>query len=80
MSFINVLSLGVTPMLVSIQLCLRIFNFTLTFLSILIHVLEKMQATIVHFCDEIMFFPLLPFIQMHMMINISLNLLIETWI
>jgi hypothetical protein len=39
-----------------------------------------MQATMVHFCDEIVFFLYVPFIQMHVMINISLNLLFGTWI
>jgi hypothetical protein len=34
----------------------------------------------VHFCDEMMFFPCVPFIQMFVMINISLDLLIGTWI
>jgi hypothetical protein len=34
----------------------------------------------VHFCDETMCFPWVPFIQMHMVINISLDLLIEIWI
>jgi hypothetical protein len=32
------------------------------------------------FCDKMMFFPWVPIIQMHIMINIPLNLLIETWI
>jgi hypothetical protein len=35
-----------------------------------------MQAIVVHFCDETMFFPRVPFIQMHMVINIFLNSLI----
>jgi uncharacterized protein (DUF2062 family) len=39
-----------------------------------------MQATMAHFCDKIMFFSWVPFIQMHMVINISLDLLIGTWI
>jgi len=39
-----------------------------------------MQATMVHFWDETMFFPWVPFIQMHMVINISLNPLFETLI
>jgi hypothetical protein len=30
----------------------------------------KMQITMVHFCDEVVFFPSVPFIQMHMMIDI----------
>ncbi len=34
----------------------------------------------VHFCDETMFFPYVPFIQMLVVINISLDLLIGTWI
>jgi hypothetical protein len=38
-----------------------------------------MQVTVVDFCDETMFFPWVPFIQMHMVINISLNLVIRTW-
>ncbi len=38
-----------------------------------------MQA-MAHFCDEIMFFPWVPFIQMFVVINISLDLLIGTWI
>jgi hypothetical protein len=33
-----------------------------------------------HFCDETLFFPWVPFIQMHMVINISLNVLIGIWI
>jgi hypothetical protein len=39
-----------------------------------------MQATMAHFCDETMFFPWVPFIQMHMVINISLDPLFETFI
>jgi hypothetical protein len=39
-----------------------------------------MQATMAHFCDETMFFPHVLFVQMHMVINISLDLLIGTWI
>jgi len=39
-----------------------------------------MQVMMVHFCDETMFFPWVPFIPMHMVINISLDLLIEIWI
>jgi uncharacterized protein (DUF2062 family) len=39
-----------------------------------------MQATMAHFYDETMFFPWVPFIQMHMVINISLDLIIGTWI
>ncbi len=33
-----------------------------------------------HFNNEMMFFSWVPFIQMHMVINISLDLLIGTWI
>jgi hypothetical protein len=39
-----------------------------------------MQDTVVHFCDKTIFFPWVPFIQMHTVINISLDLLIGTWI
>jgi len=39
-----------------------------------------MQPTVVHFCNETMFFPWVPFNQMHMVINIYLDLQIETWI
>jgi hypothetical protein len=39
-----------------------------------------MQVTVVHFCDEMMFFPWVLFIQMHMVINIFLNMLIGTMI
>jgi hypothetical protein len=39
-----------------------------------------MQANVAHFCDKTMFFSQVPFIQMHMVINISLDLLIGTWI
>jgi hypothetical protein len=39
-----------------------------------------MQATVAHFCGEMVFFPWLPFIQMLAAINISLDLLIGTWI
>jgi len=39
-----------------------------------------MQAMVFHFCDETMFFPWVPFIQMHIMINIFLDLLIGIWI
>jgi hypothetical protein len=39
-----------------------------------------MQATMAHFCDQTMFFLWVPFIQLHMVINILLNLLIGTWI
>jgi hypothetical protein len=38
-----------------------------------------MQVMVVHFCDETMFFSWVPFIQMHMVINISLDLLIWTY-
>jgi uncharacterized protein (DUF2062 family) len=36
-----------------------------------------MQAMVARFCDETIFFPWVPFIQMHMVINISLDLLIR---
>jgi hypothetical protein len=39
-----------------------------------------MQAMMAHFCDEMVFFPWVPFIEMHVVNNISLDLLIETWI
>ncbi len=39
-----------------------------------------MQATMAHLCDKTVFFPWVPFIQMHMVINISLDLPIWTWI
>ncbi len=39
-----------------------------------------MQAIVVHFCGKIIFFPWVPFIQMQLMINISLHLLIGIWI
>jgi hypothetical protein len=39
-----------------------------------------MQAMVVHFCDEMVFFPCLPFNQMHVVINISLDIMIGTWI
>jgi hypothetical protein len=40
-----------------------------------------MQAMVVHFCDKTMFFfPWVPFIQMLVVINISLDILIGTWI
>jgi hypothetical protein len=39
-----------------------------------------MQATMAHFCDKTIFFLWVPFIQVHVMINISLDLLIRTWI
>jgi hypothetical protein len=35
-----------------------------------------MQPKVAHFCDEMVFFPWVPFIQMHIVINISTNLLI----
>jgi hypothetical protein len=41
---------------------------------------KKMHGMVVHFCDEMMFFLWIPFIQMHMVINISLYFLIGTWI
>jgi len=34
-----------------------------------------MQVMVVHFCDKLVFFPWVPFIKMHMMINISLDLI-----
>jgi hypothetical protein len=37
-----------------------------------------MQAMVVHFCDETIFFPWVPFIQMSMVIDIYLDLLIRT--
>jgi len=39
-----------------------------------------MQDWVSHYCDKMMFFVRLPFIQMCTVINISLDLLIETWI
>jgi len=36
-----------------------------------------MQPKVAHFCDEMVFFPWVPFIQMHIVINISIDLLIE---
>jgi hypothetical protein len=39
-----------------------------------------MHNQVSHYCDEMVFFSSVPFIQMHMVINISLNLLIGTWI
>jgi hypothetical protein len=33
-----------------------------------------------HLCDKTMFFPWVPFIQMFMMFNISLDILIGIWI
>jgi hypothetical protein len=39
-----------------------------------------MQATMVHFCDKMVFFPWVPFIQMYMVTNISLDLLIGPWV
>jgi uncharacterized protein (DUF2062 family) len=39
-----------------------------------------MQAIMAHFYDKMVFFPWIPFIQMHMVITISLDLLIRTWI
>jgi hypothetical protein len=39
-----------------------------------------MHGMVAHFCDEMVFFPWVPFIQLHMVINISLDLLIGTWI
>jgi len=39
-----------------------------------------MEVMVIHFCDEMMFFPSVPFIQMHTVINIYLVILIGTWI
>jgi uncharacterized protein (DUF2062 family) len=39
-----------------------------------------MHNQMAHFNNEMMFFSWVPFIQMHMVINISLDLLIGTWI
>jgi hypothetical protein len=39
-----------------------------------------MQVMVVHFCDETVFFLWVPFIQMHMVTDLSLDLLIGTWI
>jgi len=39
-----------------------------------------MQVMVVHFYDETMFFPWVPFIQMHMVINKLIYLLIRIWI
>jgi uncharacterized protein (DUF2062 family) len=39
-----------------------------------------MHNRVFHHCDKMMFFSWIPFIQMHMVINISLDLLIGTWI
>jgi len=39
-----------------------------------------MQNWMFHYCDETMFFSYVLFIQMHMVINISLGLLIKIWI
>jgi hypothetical protein len=39
-----------------------------------------MQVMVVHFYDEMVFYPWVPFIQMHMMINISIDLLTGIWI
>jgi hypothetical protein len=36
-----------------------------------------MHNQMFHYCDEMVFFFWVPFIQMHMVINISLDLLIE---
>ncbi len=33
-----------------------------------------------HYCDEIMFFSWVPFIEMHMVINAFLDLVNKTWI
>jgi hypothetical protein len=37
-----------------------------------------MHNQMVHFCDEMVFFPYVHFIQMHMVISIFLNILIGT--
>jgi len=42
--------------------------------------LGKMQAMVAHFCDEMVFSPWVPFNQMHVVINISLDIMIGTWI
>jgi hypothetical protein len=39
-----------------------------------------MHNQISHYYDKTMFFSWVPYIQMHMVINISLDLLIGTWI
>jgi len=39
-----------------------------------------MHNWVSYYCNKMVFFTLVPFIQMHMVINISLNLLIKTWI
>jgi hypothetical protein len=39
-----------------------------------------MQIMVAHFCDETMLFPWVPLIQMFVVINISLDILIQTWI
>jgi hypothetical protein len=39
-----------------------------------------MRAMVAHFCDETLFFPWVPIIQMHVVINVSIDLLIGTWI
>jgi hypothetical protein len=39
-----------------------------------------MQAMMAHFRDVTVFFLQVPFIQMHMVINTSIDLLIGTWI
>jgi hypothetical protein len=39
-----------------------------------------MQVTMIHLCDEAMFFLWVPYVQMLVVINISLDLLIGTWI
>jgi len=36
-----------------------------------------MQAMVAHFCDKMVFFPSVPFIQMLVLINISLDLLLR---
>jgi hypothetical protein len=39
-----------------------------------------MQDWVFYYCDGMDFFPKAPLVQMHMVINLSLYLLIETWI
>jgi hypothetical protein len=38
-----------------------------------------MHNWVIHFCNEMVLFPWVPFIQMHMVNNISLDLLIGIW-
>jgi len=39
-----------------------------------------MQDWVFHYCDNMETFPKAPLVQMHMVINISLDSLIEIWI